>query len=96
MACRLGLGGVGRGRRGKALSRQTLPTQSMTVWSNLIRGLDSARFGGNRSLIPTYCHRLPLGTALFIIKIISGAPTSAARGFGPESHRKCLKVAKVA
>ena len=37
------------------------------------------RLGGNGSLIPTSCHRLPLGNALFIIKIFfrgaSGRPT---------------------
>jgi len=59
-------------RRGKALSRGTLPAQYMTVWSILKRGLDSARLGGNCSLIPAYSHHLPLGTALLIIKIFSG------------------------
>ena len=65
--------------RRKAPSRQTLPAQSMTIWSILNRGPGSARLGGNCSLIPTRCHRLPLGTAVFIIKIFFWAPRFVGR-----------------
>ncbi len=40
--CRLVPDVFARDRRGKAPSRQTLPAQSMTIWSRLKRGRDSA------------------------------------------------------
>ncbi len=48
------------------------------------------RLGGNCSLIPTSCHRLPLGTALFIIKILFRRPTAASHGSGQDEHETFL------
>ena len=48
------------------------------------------RLGGNCSLIPTPCHRLPRGTALFIRKILFGRPTAASHGSGQDEHETFL------
>jgi hypothetical protein len=48
------------------------------------------RLDGNCSLIPTSCHRLPLGTALFIIKIFFGRPTVASHGSGQDERETLL------
>ena len=87
---RLAPGAVAWDRRGKAPSprHQMSGAQSMTAWAVLKRGRGSKRFGGGCSLNSTSFHLIPLGSALFTIKIFFRGAKGQSVGVGGKGPKK--------